>query len=137
MPQVQPSKDRRWKKRGGGIFKKKEEFPGGLVVKDLTLSVPAVVQFDPWTRNFHMPWARPKKKERKGKKPTPKAKPKPHLSPYPTSPGHQTLSTCLLPAFSPWAAVTVTSGHSSPLLPTTQVLVVSRLQPGPPPSSWT
>ena len=42
------------------------EFPGGLVVKDLALSL-LWRGFDPWPGNFLMPWGWPKesKKERK------------------------------------------------------------------------
>ena len=43
------------------------ECPGGLVVKDLALSFPWLGSllwhgFEPWPRNFCMPWARPKQK---------------------------------------------------------------------------
>ena len=46
------------------------EFPGSLVVKDLALSLLWFGLllwhgFDPWPRNFHMPWERPKKKKKK------------------------------------------------------------------------
>ena len=37
------------------------EFPGGLAIKDLVLSL-LWLRFDPWPGNFHMPWAWPKKK---------------------------------------------------------------------------
>ena len=37
------------------------EFPGGQAVKDLALSL-LWFRFDPWTRNFLRPWARPTKK---------------------------------------------------------------------------
>ena len=39
------------------------EFPGGLVGKGPGI-VTAVAQFDPWPRNFHMPWAWPKPNKR-------------------------------------------------------------------------
>ena len=38
-----------------------QEFPGGLVIKDSVLSL-LWLSFDSWPRNFHMPWAQPKKK---------------------------------------------------------------------------
>ena len=38
------------------------EFPGGLVVKDLALSL-LCPGFKPWPRNFCMPWVWPKKKK--------------------------------------------------------------------------
>ena len=40
------------------------EFPSGLVVKDLALSL-WWLGFDPWPKNFCMSWARPPKKGRK------------------------------------------------------------------------
>ena len=41
------------------------EFPGGLVVKDMGLSLLSH-GFDAWPRNFCMPWAwHPKKKKKK------------------------------------------------------------------------
>ena len=42
----------------------KQEFPGGLVVKDLALS-PLWLGFDPWPGNFHMPWKSPKNENSK------------------------------------------------------------------------
>ena len=36
------------------------EFPRGLVVKDLVLSL-LWLRFDPWPRHFHVPWTWPKK----------------------------------------------------------------------------
>ena len=41
-------------------FNINEEFPGGLVVKDLALSL-LWLGFDAWPRNFHMLQVRPKK----------------------------------------------------------------------------
>ena len=38
-----------------------EEFPGGLVAKDLALSLLLLwLRFDPWARNFHMLQVQPK-----------------------------------------------------------------------------
>ena len=44
--------------------KKKQVFPGGLQVKNLVLSL-LWFGFDPWPKNFHMPWAWPKNKKKK------------------------------------------------------------------------
>ena len=41
-------------------FKQEREFPGGWAVKDLALSL-LWPGFDPWPRNFCMPWEWPKK----------------------------------------------------------------------------
>ena len=43
-----------------------KEFPGGLLVKDLALSL-LWRRFNPWPRNFCMPLAWPKKKKKKKK----------------------------------------------------------------------
>ena len=43
------------------------EFPCGLVVRDLALSL-LWLRFNPWPRNFCMPWALPKKKKKKKKR---------------------------------------------------------------------
>ena len=40
-------------------IKNKQEFPGGLVVKDLASSL-LWLTFDPWPGDFCVPWARPK-----------------------------------------------------------------------------
>ena len=42
------------------------EFPGGLEVKDLALSL-LWCRLHPWLRNFHIPWAQTKKKKKKKK----------------------------------------------------------------------
>ena len=42
------------------MFTIDREFPGGLAVKDLALSLMRL-RFDPWSRNFHMSQAWPKK----------------------------------------------------------------------------
>ena len=39
-----------------------QEFPGGLLVKDSTLSL-LWLGFDPWPGNFSIPWVWPKKKK--------------------------------------------------------------------------
>ena len=50
------------KKKG----KEKKEFPGGLVVKDSDLVLSLLwLRLDPRPGNFHMPQARPKKKEKR------------------------------------------------------------------------
>ena len=46
------------------------EFPGGLAIKDLVLSL-LWLWFDPWLRNFHIPQACQKKKKKKKKNPPP------------------------------------------------------------------
>ena len=43
------------------------EFPGSLAVRDPTLLL-LWLRFNPWPRNFHIPWAQPKKKEKGRKK---------------------------------------------------------------------
>ena len=40
------------------------EFPGGLVVKDLALSL-LWLGFYPWPVNFYMSWVQPKKKKKR------------------------------------------------------------------------
>ena len=55
------------------LNKEMEESPGGLVVKDLALSLLWLRSllwwgFDPWPGNFCMPWAWQKKKKKKKKK---------------------------------------------------------------------
>ena len=70
------------------------DFPGGLAVKDLALSL-LWLRFDPKPGNFHMPQARPKKKKKKekfhlgspGKDPAaPGPQASPSLNPPPSGP---------------------------------------------------
>ena len=43
------------------------EFPGGLMVKELALSLPRC-GFDPWPGIFRMSWVEPKNKEKRKKR---------------------------------------------------------------------
>ena len=54
-----------WLKYLKGIeLRGKQEFPGGLAIKNLALALPWL-RFDPWPRNFHMLWAQPKREKNK------------------------------------------------------------------------
>ena len=61
MPQVGPEK-----------IKKKKKFARGVPAVVQQVEDPAILQwwlgFDPWSRNFHMLWVWPKRKEKKKKK---------------------------------------------------------------------
>ena len=60
---------------GPSLRKGIQEFPGGLVVKDLMMSL-LWLGYRPWSRSFWILWAGPKKKKKKKEKKKKKKKKK-------------------------------------------------------------